>query len=268
MNLLLRRDRAHKARISRMLGSPLARGYRMECHKSLPSTNTYLKELAGRGADTGLVVIAESQSGGRGRMGRSFYSPDGSGIYMSILLPPLKSTEDTTKITAFAAVCVSEAIDSLYSVKSEIKWVNDIILSGKKVCGILTESVFDSSKSKISHVVLGIGINKKRAPFPDELSSIAGSIENYSAERHTKDALIARILTGLSPLLSGEIPADTMDRYRSRSNLLGKEVFTLTSPEISGLAAEISDKGELVIKDSLGTLHRIGAGEVSVREKK
>ena len=143
--------------------------------------------------------------------------------------------------------------------------VNDIIIGNKKVCGILAEAGIDAQAPRLEYIVLGIGINVKRTAFPQELSEIAGSIEDFSDKTVSKKQLIAEILKNLSPLLAGEIPSDTMDRYRSRSLFLGRSVFTLSEPSVSGVAVEIDDGGALIIRSSDGALHKIAAGEVSVR---
>ena len=250
--------------ICRLLGS-FSNSYKIEYHKTIVSTNTYAKELAQKGIQNGFVVLAGSQSGGRGRMGRSFYSPEDTGIYMSLVLRPEIKASDTVKITTFAAVCISDAIDSLYGTHSQIKWVNDIMIGGKKVCGILTEAEFDSARSIFDHIVLGIGINIKKVKFPSEIADIAGSIEEFSDKKCSKNELVAKILKNLSSLLDGNIPKGSMDSYRARSLFLGKEVFTLSDPSVSGTATEIDDSGALIIRSSDGSLHKIAAGEVSVR---
>lgn len=259
-----RKDATDPSAISRLLGKDHDR-FKIEYHKSIASTNTYAKELARQGAENGFTVLADSQSGGRGRLGRSFFSPEGSGIYMSVVLRPKMNFADSLKITAFAAVCVSDAIDALFGTESQIKWVNDIIIGNKKVCGILAEAGIDAQAPRLEYIVLGIGINVKRTAFPQELSEIAGSIEDFSDKTVSKNQLIAEILKNLSPLLDGEIPSDTMDRYRSRSLFLGRSVFTLSEPSVSGVAVEIDDGGALIIRSSDGALHKIAAGEVSVR---
>lgn len=261
----LPKDEIDTSRICRYLGS-CGKGYKIEYHKTIVSTNTYAKELAKKGAPNGFVVLAGSQSGGRGRMGRSFYSPEGTGIYMSLVLRPEMKLADTVKITTFAAVCICDVIDSLYGTESQIKWVNDIMIGGKKVCGILTEAEFDSVRSVFDHIVLGIGINIKKVDFPADIIGIAGSIEEFSDKKCSQNELVALILKNLSPLLDGDIPKGSMDAYRARSLFLGKEVFTLSEPSLSGVAEEIDDSGALIIRSSDGSLHKIAAGEVSVRK--
>ena len=251
-------------KIARSLGAH-RHSYKIEYHSTLASTNDLAKEQASGGAENGRVVIADRQTAGRGRMGRSFYSPAGNGIYMSVILKPERPIADTAGVTTFCAVCVSNAINALYGVSSQIKWVNDVLLSGKKVCGILAEGKPCTDQSGFEYVVLGIGINVSPSPFPEEISGIAASLESFSDARPCRAQIIAEVLKNLSPLLSGDLPDGFMDVYRSRSLLLGKEVRTLSSPALCGVAEDIADDGALIIRSSDGTLHRIIAGEVSVR---
>lgn len=154
-------------------------------YDTLPSTNDKAKELAAKGAPHGTVIIAGSQTNGRGRMGRSFYSPSGTGLYMSIILRPDISAELATCLTAVSAVAVHKTLYSLFNKETEIKWVNDLLLDSKKVCGILAEgaplrSVSNTSPNAfaaIEYIVIGIGINLSDSGFPSELAGIAGSLQ-------------------------------------------------------------------------------------------
>lgn len=242
-------------------------GYTCEYYDCIDSTNERAKALAAKGSKAGTVVIAGSQSAGKGRLGRRFVSPAGSGIYMSVIFRPKMKNTDAVKITTFAAVCVCEAVDALFGTSCMIKWVNDILIDGKKICGILAESGFDGMSGKLDHTVLGIGINLKRTCFPEELRNIAASVEDFSDIRASKEELVYLILEKLSPLLSGDIPSDNMEKYRSRSILLGKEVYALNAPELCGTAEGIDDSGAIIIKDRDGIRHIVSSGEVSIREK-
>ena len=242
--------------------------YTVEYHKTLGSTNTYLKELARAGAPNGTVVVAEAQSAGRGRYGRSFFSPEGAGIYMSVLFRASLSPEAVSRITPFAAVCVCEAIESVCKIKAGIKWVNDIIINGKKVCGILAEAERSQKDGAPEFVVLGIGLNAKRSAFPEELSGIACALEELCDTAPDKDELISEMLERLSPLLCGTVPHDSMEKYRERSIFIGKSVYTLSEPSVSGIAEDIDENGALLVRKKDGALQKISAGEVSIRERK
>ena len=150
----------------------------MEVRETVNSTSSVLREMAAKGAPEGLVIVAEEQTAGKGRLGRSFYSPRGHGVYFSILLRPGVKAEDTTLITSAAAVAAARAIESVFGVHVGIKWVNDLMLNGKKVCGILTEATFGAGSSVAESAILGIGINisTPAAGFPGELAGVAAAL--------------------------------------------------------------------------------------------
>ena len=171
--------------------------YDIYVEEVVDSTNTFMKQRAEEGAKEGTVLIALEQTAGRGRLGRSFLSPKGSGIYMSILFKPNKSADKSLILTSAAALSVCKAIREIAGLDANIKWVNDILLDEKKVCGILAEGKI-ASEAKMEYVVLGIGINIKtpEGGFTDEIKDIATSLENST----TKDLavkLVAKILDNL-----------------------------------------------------------------------
>ncbi len=221
---------------------------------SLPSTNTYLAALAREGASAGRVILAETQTAGRGRLGRSFFSPRGSGIYLSILFRP--KTLNAGLLTTLAAVVVASAIERVCSIKVGIKWVNDIIFDGKKLCGILAEG------ADRDFAVLGIGINVTKSAFPAELLDIATSLEEASGAIIDRNRLVAEILKGFENAdLEGY---SHMDEYRRRSLTLGKTVTVLGSGETVHILS-IEDDGTLLALDENQKTRRISSGEVSVR---
>jgi BirA family biotin operon repressor/biotin-[acetyl-CoA-carboxylase] ligase len=171
----------------------------LEVHKEVTSTNSILKEYAEKGEQEGKVIVAEKQSSGRGRMNRSFYSPEGTGIYLSILLKPNLTFQESLLITTTAAVAVAEAIEKVSGCEAKIKWVNDIYCKGKKVCGILTEASLDMESGALKYAVLGIGINvlKPAGDFPEELKDIAAAV--FDAELYSSDArsLLAEVTVGV-----------------------------------------------------------------------
>ena len=156
----------------------------------IDSTNRYLKELAATGAPEGTVVIANKQSAGRGRLGRSFFSPEEKGIYMSILLRPEIELERAVLITSMAAVAVARAVERVSTIPAQIKWVNDIFINRKKVCGILTEAGINTEKGSLDYAVLGIGVNVGSMEFPAELKEIATSVSNECGKEVSKNDLI------------------------------------------------------------------------------
>ncbi len=179
-----------------------AMGDRIHVFRSLESTNLTAKKMALDGAPTGTVVIAEEQTKGRGRMGRSFYSPPSGGIYISFILQPRFDASKSVLITTAASVAVCKAIENVTGISCRIKWVNDVYLGEKKICGILTEAVTDFESGRIEYVVLGIGINYNTAQsaFPSELSGIAGSLLDHgqqSGSGITRNRLIAELINRL-----------------------------------------------------------------------
>ena len=232
------------------------------------STNRYLKELAVEGAEEGTVVIADKQSAGRGRLGRSFFSPEEKGIYMSVLLRPEISLERSVLITSMAAVAVARAIEKVCGLPSKIKWVNDIFLNKKKVCGILTEAGIDEARQTLSYAVLGIGVNVGSMEFPEELREIATSVSNECGFAVKKEALIDEILKELELWYPTLWDGSFLEESKARSILLGKEIRVMDEmhPEggYSAKAVDINELGNLIIERD-GSTQVLNSGEVSIR---
>ncbi len=229
--------------------------------RCLPSTNLALKEEALRGAPEGRVLIAEKQTAGRGRLGRSFFSPKGN-IYLSVLFyPTLPLSVYAGRLTTLASLAVARAIESVCGLMPRIKWVNDLLLDGKKVCGILAEAV----ETKRGHaVILGIGINVAKTEFPKELRDIATAIGNHSAPP-SRAPLIAAVLDELSALDLSR-PERFMEEYKSRSAVLGNDILVLPygKPSYTARAVDITADGALVVEKD-GHILEISSGEVSIR---
>ncbi len=237
----------------------------IEIHKEIASTNGRAKELAEEGASHGTVVISNSQSMGRGRLGRSFYSPAGTGIYMSIVLRPQLNSEEAPQITSLAAVAVSEAIELLAKVPVKIKWVNDIFLNKKKICGILTEASLDFESGGINYVILGIGINVGRIDFPEDLREIATSIENESSSKISRSQLIAEILNALDRLLPELKSGKYLEDVRKRSLVIGHTITVIKgSGSFEAKALAIDNKGALIVEGPEG-IETLSSGEISIR---
>lgn len=240
----------------------------LRCFESLDSTNTYLKKAAREGAAEGTVVVADAQTAGRGRMGRHFLSPPGRGVYMSVLLRPDCPADCVQSLTATAAVAVCRAIEKVCSLEPEIKWVNDLILHGRKICGILCESC--ASEEGLGFVVLGIGLNVTELPedFPPELRETAGSIYSQSGMVFERGALIAAILGEISAMYPAWCleQAAYLREYKKRCKMLGRLVsFFDADGEHCAVAEDIDDDFALrVRKDDGGTLS-LHSGEISVK---
>ena len=228
------------------------------------STNRVVKEMAMQGAAEGTLVAAVSQSSGRGRLGRSFFSPEG-GIYMSFLLRPKLPAEKAVLLTTAAAVSVARAIERVTGIRAGIKWVNDIFVSGKKVCGILTEAGIDFETGLPEYVVIGIGINVEPKELPKELVPIVGFLNDAAKKPVNKSVLVAAIwdeLAGIYPRLS---EAEYMEEYRERSVLLNREVTVLDpSGYYTAVVKDIDRDGHLIVEKD-GKTKFLASGEVSVK---
>ena len=231
------------------------------------STNTIVKQKAAEGAPEGTVVIAQQQTGGKGRLGRSFFSPKDSGLYLSILLRPKLEVSRAVRITTCAALAVCDAIESATGEKPDIKWVNDVYLRGRKVCGILTEASVSMENGGLDYAVLGIGINVTRMEFPPELADIATSIENECGETVSRSRLIAEISNQLEALYGQLTTGEFMAESRARSNVIGRDVTVIRGGErFDAHAVDIDDAGRLVIRTAEG-VSRVGSGEISLKLK-
>lgn len=229
------------------------------CLKEVTSTNDILKEYVKQGAPTWTAVIAESQTGGKGRGDHTFFSPQGSGIYMSVLLKPKSKSFKPADITAAAGVAACEAIESIADTECSIKWMNDVFIDGKKVCGILAEStqVFDER-----FVVVGAGfnINTPEGGFPDEIASTAGSILGDQVLSSAREKLVIAFFQKLDALLRAS-SSELYRAYRDRLFVLGKKVV------YQGREAVVSDLAydfrlELTMKD--GERIYLDSGEISL----
>lgn len=240
-------------------------GRLMEIHRRLDSTNTRAKQLAAQGAPHGYLVCADSQAAGRGRFGRSFFSPEHTGVYISYVLRPRMAAERAVMITSMAAVAVARAIEALCALDVKIKWVNDLYVNGRKVCGILCEASMDFESGQLEYVVLGIGVNVGRVCFPEELQPIATSLENECGARVSRNRLIAGISDQLEALYGQLETGAFMAESRARSIVIGRDVTVMRGDErYEAHVTDIDDQGRLVIRTPEG-LRRLGAGEISLK---
>lgn len=232
--------------------------------KSTASTNTDAKGLAAAGAKHGTVIIADEQTAGHGRRGKAFYSPKGTGIYLSIIARPGICFSDAVLITTAAGVAVCKSIESVSTLEPKIKWVNDIFLDGKKVVGIGTEAVSDVESGTIESVIVGVGLNFKTEEFPEILNNIAGPIFKKDFPL-TRNEFIAILLNNLLEIFE-DIPKNKfIDEYRSRSLLIGKDiVFVENNDWHTAKAIGIDESGGLIIEVK-GKRRTLTSGEVSVR---
>ena len=238
----------------------------LQVHERLDSTNTHARELARQGAAAGTVIIAQTQSAGRGRLGRSFHSPADTGLYFSLILRPDCKPEQLMHLTCAAAVAACDAVERSCGLRPGIKWINDLTLEGKKLGGILTELSF-STDGRVSSAVIGIGINVKKESFPRELQPIACSLADFAPQPELS-ALAAELMLSLEEmsrcLLSDR--AGLMDRYRKDCITTGRQVRIIGADSIrAGLAEAIQDDGSLQVLFDDGQRKTVNSGEVSVR---
>lgn len=235
--------------------------------RSVTSTNILVKEAAENGAPEGYTVISDMQSAGRGRGGKSFFSPDGTGLYMSILLRPQMSASESLYITACAAVSTAEAIEDVLGREVSVKWVNDLFSGGLKICGILTEASFDMESGGLSYAVLGIGINvfEPKNGFGD-LSGIAGAILPYSENSaDIKCRLAAAIIDKFFDYYEHLSDKSYFSEYKKRLFILNHDITVIKGDlRISARALDIDEDFRLLVRYENGDEEYISSGEVSI----
>ena len=242
---------------------------------SVDSTNNVLKELASKGAQSGTVVIADHQTGGKGRRGRNFISPSGVGIYLSYLIKPQSGFEKISDLTSWTAVAVSDAIRNAYGLDTRIKWVNDLLMNRKKICGILTEVSVEGESGFIDTCIIGIGINvnETASDFPPELSGIATSVSLENDNRKfSRSKLASEVIKSMDSLRTNwpENSSYYLERYRQINITTGSRITAFPQMAeggngITGTALEINDDFSLKVKFDDGSVRDLRSGEVSVR---
>ena len=236
--------------------------------ESLDSTNTKVRELAHQGAKEGTVVVAEKQTAGKGRRGRSWESPAGTNIYMSVLLRPQIEVNKAPMLTLVMAYSIEKVLKEKGCESVQIKWPNDLVLSGKKICGILTETELDGMN--IGHVVVGVGVNVNEKEFPEELADKATSLYLEGNKVEDRKVLIKDILERFSEdyehFLEEESLAFMKDEYNQMLVNCKREVRVLDpGNEYTAVAHGINEVGELLVEKADGSMEAVYAGEVSVR---
>ncbi len=243
---------------------------RIHIYKSLESTNKTAKEAAIAGAEHGTVIISDCQTGGRGRYSRSFFSPPGSGLYMSIILSPdVLHFENPTSVTAFAAVAVCQAIEKTSQTAPKIKWVNDIFINGKKVCGILTEAVSDFESGHLDWIVVGIGINvyTPLEAFPEELQSLATSIYPHEKMSGMRNRLCAEIINRIMGFETPPKEKEIFEKYRQRLMMLGQKITVVQGhTEYKATAIDVDSLGHLIVRGENGKLIALSSGEIRIQK--
>lgn len=235
-------------------------------YEETDSTNIQAKALEGAGHGT--LVVADMQTAGRGRLGRTWQSPAGNNIYMSILLKPEISPNQAPMLTLVMALSVAEAVKTVSGMNAYIKWPNDLVINKKKICGILTEMNLDGTG--IKHVVIGVGINVNTPDFPEDIRQTATSLRIEGGHSFERAEIIAAIMESFEKnyeifIQNGDL-SGIVDKYNALLANKNKEVRVLEpGHEYNGYALGINNKGELLVRREDGTVENVFAGEVSVR---
>ena len=245
-------------------------GRDIQVFQETTSTNDIIEKLARDGVKEGVVVFAESQTKGRGRLGRKWVSPTGKGLWFSVLLRPALRPQEATQLTVVAATALARAIQSQTNLVPDIKWPNDLLLRGRKVAGILTE--LSAEVDRVNHVILGIGldVNQAATDFPPDVRKIATSLKIETERAVDRAALAAAILHELdrdyARVCDGGF-AELADEWESRCTTLGRNVSVLIGDrQVRGRAEALDDDGTLLVRTEHGRIERIIGGDVTVEK--
>ena len=231
---------------------------------SVDSTNRRARQLAAEGAPHGTLVIADEQTAGRGRRGRGWISPAGEGVFMSLILRPQSHPSEVARLSMQTALAVAQAIVQATGLDARIKWPNDIVCGGRKVCGMLLE--MNADEQAVHDVVAGIGINVHQTQFAPEIEKTASSLDLLSGQRVCRAALVRAFLEAFERAEALAAQGALMDAYRARSATLGQRVQVIApAGSFTGTALEVTDSGSLIVEDEEGQRREVLAADVSVR---
>ena len=244
--------------------------WRVYLFSEVDSTNTRLKEMAKVGSPAGTVLVADRQTGGRGRLGRSFLSPGGVGVYLSALIRPDCAPTALMHLTCAVAVAMCDAVENAFGFRPGIKWTNDLVVGSKKLGGILTELGLDPKTGRVSYAILGIGINcgQTEADFDESIRDMATSARMVLGREADRNLLIAEMVRALENMDQTLLvsPEAMLGRYRADCITLGKWVSILRGDEVRhALALDIDAEGGLIVRYESGEIGTVTSGEVSVR---
>ncbi len=240
---------------------------RLHIFDKIDSTNIYCKKLIQTSPKHQTLVIAETQTAGKGRMGRNFFSPADTGIYMSYIIDRKKIILPPTLLTVAAGVSVCRVLRNLCKINANIKWVNDIFTNGKKVCGILAESIPAPKTNELQYIIVGIGINISTPMhiFPEELKDIAGSVFPHNI---TRNQIIAEIINELNNICSENNITKLINEYKTYSFVIGEKIsFMQNGISQTGIATDINCEGNLIVLLENANLIILNSGEVSLESK-
>ena len=242
---------------------------RLHWYSEIDSTNDRLKIMARQGCPHGTVLIADHQTGGRGRRGRSFLSPEGVGIYLSMLLRPDCGPQELMHLTCAAAVSMCDAVEQSAGFRPGIKWTNDLVYAKRKLGGILTELGF-TPQGKLDYAIIGIGINccQRESDFAPEIRNLAGSLAMVTGREIDRSKVAAAMMEALNRMDSGLLTgkAEMLEAYRRDCITVGQEISLVRGEEIRhGTALTVDEEGALVVRFPDGNVEAVNSGEVSVR---
>ena len=241
------------------------KGLSIFVHREIDSTNDEAKRKIAEGKEGVLLIAADAQTAGRGRQGKSFFSPAGAGIYMTFAFPSRLPLTAAVSVTTAAAVAAFRAIRDVTGIECDIKWVNDLYLGGKKVAGILTEAISDFEAGEVRHLIVGLGINLYPTDLPASLVDIAAPL---GAGKVDRNRLVARVVDRLLECLSGLGSGAHLDTYRRHSMVIGREITYLRNGVTTAARAiDVDEDGWLVIEHADGTRDVLNSGEITVRTK-
>ncbi|MCM1306542.1 MAG: biotin--[acetyl-CoA-carboxylase] ligase [Bacteroides sp.] len=242
----------------------VADGVSIKIFKCVDSTNNVAKRLAAEGCEEGTVVVAHTQSGGKGRLGRKFHSPEGAGIYMSLVLRP--EAYKVPMLTVLAAVAVADGIERAGGKRTQIKWVNDVFADSKKCCGILTEAVADLESGGVEYAVVGIGVNvyEPKGGFAEDIKNIASAA--CEGVEDARNKVVAEVINAFFERYNRFDKEKIAAEYKAKSMLIGRKITVIKpSCERSATAIDIDGDCRLIVEYEGGERETLSAGEVSLR---
>jgi len=235
------------------------------------STNDFAKKLARYGAAEGTVVIAEAQTAGRGRLGREWFSPKG-GLYFSIVLRPKLRANEAVKLVFVASLAVAKVLDEVYGLRVETKWPNDVLVNGRKICGILSE--MNTVGEKVNYVIVGVGINvntEVQKKFPEELRIATTSLKNELCRKIRLGEMFRIVLERLDEIHKQFLKegfVSVLARWKKYAYFLGCHIdVTCQCEKLSGLASDVDSDGTLIVKLEDGTVKHVSTGDISLRSR-
>lgn len=244
--------------------------YHLTVLGTIDSTNQEAKRLLAAGGGSSLIILANQQSQGRGRRGRDFFSPQATGLYLSMVLPPRQGPKEAQLATVAAAVATARAIKQITKIDVAIKWVNDLYYQDRKIAGILTEGVISIESGRLSHLIVGIGLNvsQPRKGFPQALNGRAGALFLEKPPSVSRNHLAAEIVNQVLAIFKKPADLSYLDEYRKRSMVIGKAIDIISKDQtIKARVLGIDQAGGLMVERENGVFETLYSGEISIRKR-